>query len=82
MEIESISQKVRERGHGRLRAFVSTYSDDKGVWYVGHIYGMGDDDTSHWVVKRRKPEAILKAMSKRFVKYNSNKNIAVLDQKS
>jgi hypothetical protein len=77
---KSLTTVVRELCFGSLRAFITRVQQgDKGIWYVGHIYGMGDDDTSHWCVKRRKPDAVLRAMEKRFIKYNSNIALAVLD---
>ena len=68
----SLTKIMAERNFGKLRAFI-TLTDCGGngkLFYVGHIYGQGDDDTSHWYVKRRSVSALLKAMEKRLTAYN------------
>ena len=71
MKQKSIYQIVKDRGHGQLRAFITHCPNGDGkTFYVAHIYGPGDDDSSHWYVKRRSAAALLKAMEKRFTLYN------------
>lgn len=67
MKEKSLTRIIKEKYFGKLRAFI-TLCDCGGngkLYYVGHIYGSGDDDTSHWKIKRRTIPALLKAMEKR-----------------
>lgn len=73
MKKESLTSIIKGRDFGRLRMLV-TYSDhENGRWYWGHVYGPGDDDTSHWWIKRRSEKALLNAMVKKFTSTNKRK---------
>jgi hypothetical protein len=70
MKKESLTSVIKGRDFGTLRMLV-TYSDYEGKrWYWGHCYGPGDDDTSHWWIKRRSEKALLNAMVKKFTSTN------------
>lgn len=72
MKTKSLTQIMKDRHFGKLRAFITLCDcgSNGKLFYVGHIYGAGDDDTSHWSVKRRSVSALLKAMEKRLTAYN------------
>lgn len=69
MKDQSLTQIMKDRGHGRLRAFITHCSDG----FVAHIYDAGDDDTSHWHIKRRSPAALMTAMRERFLLCNKKR---------
>ena len=71
MKPKSLTQLISDRNFGVLRAFIALCDcGGNGKFYVGHIYSAGDDDTSHWYVKRRSIPALLKAMEKKLSENN------------
>lgn len=77
MKQKSLIQIIKDRGYGQLKSFITFCPNGDGkMFYVGHIYGSADDDTSHWYVKRRSIITLLKAMEKQLTKlkvYESKK---------
>ena len=73
MKKESLASIIKGRDFGTLRMLVTMSNHKEGRWYWGHIYGPGDDDTSHWWIKRRSEKELLNAIVKKFTSTNTRK---------